>query len=187
MNGDGKDFESGLSDKTGSRDRSKATSNELRILIREAVGDGKPHTTSEIKAYVDGIIGDEGKEYTPGQLAGSYTNLCKSGEIQNYDRGIYIKGPLFEKRAAYYTGRRASLPVVRSETIREEESGYSAQICKNIISQLRQQQEQIRSQMDQLRLSRMSGNDLRFIMEVKSLEDTIEDFCQKYDRDFGLD
>ena len=68
--------------------------------------------------------------------------------------------------------------------LKEDKNKYEelAEICNDVVEQLKKQNEFIGKQLDKIKLSQISGNDFRFIMELKELEDNIRSFCIKYQK-----
>lgn len=180
----------------------RATSNDLRLLIRESVKDGNTHLVADIKQYIKKVLKEKGMEYSNGQISGAFTNMCKSGELRNPERGYYTKGPKFDKRAAYYD-RHIMTDTFSQDTdekqkdlfeISEDKRGGIYQevlklhsdstefqeIYQSILDDLQSTVEKIETKQNEIKVGQASEEDLKFILELKGLEKDVKDFVFKY-------
>ena len=174
----------------------RATSKDIRKLIREAISEFDLKDVADIREFINHKIH---KTYTSGQLSGCFTNMCKSGELVNVERGTYRMGPGFEKRAGYYnkpkfiyegtllmekdeagakgTGSAKDMTVQNASDMDSERFSR----VKNEISQvLKQAAEEAMEKISEIRLGEIGVNDFSFIQELNELNETINIFCRKY-------
>ncbi|RGY97587.1 hypothetical protein [Clostridium sp. AM58-1XD] len=162
----------------------RATSKEIRRLIREAISQIGLNDVAEIREYIDHRIG---KPYTSGQLSGCFTNMCKSGELQNVERGVYRMGPGFEKKAGYYKKAKYVYTgsVVEAEGSAASASGSGnerfARTKQEIGKTLKQAADDSMKRISEMKIGEISVNDFRFIEELNQLNEAVRAFCQKHE------
>lgn len=153
----------------------RATSMALTEWIREICSDGKMHEAAEIREYIDSRQ-EKGEFYTQGQLAGCLKNMVRRGELTKAGWGNYRA----ESNLGLKLKAAAPSPAVSSKKMYGADSEPTPAV---IVSQIKASWEIIRAQMDGFKLSQLSDREFQFIAEFRKMDESIQDFCMRYEDD----
>lgn len=158
----------------------RATSKEIRKLIRKAISEYNIKEVAGIREFINCKLG---KPYSSGQLSGCFTNMCKSGELVNETRGSYRIGPEFERRASYYNTPKfiyeGTLPIVEEK--KQDVLGERFEKIKaEVGATLKEAADVSMKKISEIKLGEVGVNDFEFLQELNQLDEAIRSFCQKY-------
>ena len=128
---------------------------EIKMLIKECVGQGGMYTAPDFKEY---IVANSGKDVTRGQISGAVSQLVDTKEIVRVGRGLYARDM---KTAA------------NKKKSNDEEVKDTLKI--QIYNTLIKVEKELATTISSIDVWKLNGDNFEIVTQMRELKDSIEE------------